>query len=221
MTQSNYVYNYYEKVLSAGHTKLYSYIGFVFSALVSTSGQTTLDFAELQIYGKEVIGTNILNTIYATSNDVISITQNQPTYFKKLNIIISNTRFSYDAINALYYYDLYIQQYIPYSTYGAYKYRNFRISTFVENTDWLNGRNLKDTFGNYYNNPEPLTFYCNNAENISGIVNPNDSYHNCIILGKSLNTNIGNWSAVNNNFNYIRYLSRIGWDMQIILEQLN
>ena len=138
-----------------------------------------------------------------------------------MNIIISNTRFSYDAINALYYYDLYIQQYIPYSTYGAYKYRNFRISTFVENTDWLNGRNLKDTLGNYYNNPEPLTFYCNNAENISGIVNPNDSYHNCIILGKSLNTNIGNWSAVKNNFNYIRYLSRIGWDMQIILEQLN
>jgi hypothetical protein len=221
LTASNYTSGYYEKVLSAGLTTLYNYIGFTFSSLVSTSGNTDLNFSELQIFGKEVIGNNIISTIYATSNDVINIAQQQPTYFKKLNITIPNSRFSYDGINSLFYYDLNIQQYIPYSTYGSFKYRNFRISTFVENTDWLGGRNLKDISGNYYNNPEPLTFYCNNAQNISGIMTPNDSYHNCIILGKSLNTNIGNWSAVSTNFNYIRYLSRIGWDMQIILEMLN
>jgi hypothetical protein len=218
---TSYTGGYYEKMLANTFTTQYQYFGFVVNKLLSISGTIDLSFSDLQIFGKEILGNNIISTIYATSNDVINIAAQQPTYFKKLNITIPNSRFSYDGINSLFYYDLNIQQYIPYSTYNSFKYRNFRISTFVENTDWIGGRNLKDISGNYYNNPEPLTFYCNNAQNTNGIISPNDSYHNCIILGKSINTNIANWSPVANNFNYIRYLTRIGWDMQIVLEQLN
>jgi hypothetical protein len=44
---TSYTHSYNEKII-ASTTPLYSYIGFVFSALLSTSGRSELSFAELQ-----------------------------------------------------------------------------------------------------------------------------------------------------------------------------
>jgi hypothetical protein len=43
-----------------------------FSALLSTSGETDLSFAELQIFGKEILSNSIFSNIYTTSNAVKS-----------------------------------------------------------------------------------------------------------------------------------------------------
>jgi len=64
---TSYTNNYYEKVVS-GTSSLYSYIAFVFSALLSTSGQTELSFAELQMFGKELLNQTVVSNIYTTSN---------------------------------------------------------------------------------------------------------------------------------------------------------
>ncbi len=64
---TSYTNSYYEKTIS-GTTPLYSYIAFVFSALLSVSGQTELSFSELQLFGKEVISNTITSQIYTTSN---------------------------------------------------------------------------------------------------------------------------------------------------------
>ena len=64
---TSYTNNYYEKTLT-GISSLYSYIAFVFSALLSVSGQTELSFAELQIFGKELLNQSIVSNIYTTSN---------------------------------------------------------------------------------------------------------------------------------------------------------
>ena len=64
---TSYSSGYYEKTI-ASISPLYSYIGFVFSSLLSTSGQSDLSFSELQIFGKEVISNTITSQIYTTSN---------------------------------------------------------------------------------------------------------------------------------------------------------
>jgi len=71
---TSYTNSYYEKTIS-GTSPLYSYIGFVFGALLSVSGQTELSFAELQLFGKEVISNAITSQIYATSNAVKGIVE--------------------------------------------------------------------------------------------------------------------------------------------------
>jgi len=71
---TSYTNNYYEKTIT-GISPLYSYIGFVFSALLSTSGQTELSFAELQIFGKELLNQSIISNVYTTSNAVKNIVE--------------------------------------------------------------------------------------------------------------------------------------------------
>lgn len=65
---SSYTSGFYEKTLATTFTTQYQYIGFVFNKLLSTSGQTDLSFAELQIFGKEIISNSIVSNIYTTSN---------------------------------------------------------------------------------------------------------------------------------------------------------
>jgi len=71
---TSYTNNYYEKTIT-GISPLYSYIAFVFSALLSTSGQTELSFAELQIFGKELLNQSIISNVYTTSNAVKNIVE--------------------------------------------------------------------------------------------------------------------------------------------------
>jgi hypothetical protein len=139
---------------------------------------------------------------------------------KKTNILLSNANFQYDGPNGLYYYDLNIEKYEPSVLTNGYKSRAFRISTYVPYCDWRTGNNL------YYNNryinfPEPLTIYMNNNSNVFGISYPNDAYANGLILGKTTNNNIGYWNILLNNYNYIRYLSYVGGDTNIIVENLS
>ena len=60
----------------------------------------------------------------------------------------------------------------------------------------------------------------NNSSNYLGIYTPNDNYTNGIILGKSRDTNIGYFNLVPNNYNYIRYITKVGWDTNVIIERL-
>ena len=72
---TSYTSGYYEKSLNPSFTTQYQYFGFVFKSLLSTSGQTDLSFAELQIFGKEIISNSIVSNIYTTSNAVKNIVQ--------------------------------------------------------------------------------------------------------------------------------------------------
>lgn len=72
---TSYTSGFYEKTLASTFTTQYQYFGFVFNKLLSTSGQTDLSFAELQIFGKEIISNSIVSNIYATSNAVKYIVQ--------------------------------------------------------------------------------------------------------------------------------------------------
>ena len=72
---TSYSGGFYEKSLNPTFTTLYQYIGFVFGALLSVSGQTDLSFAELQLFGKEIISNTITSQIYTTSNAVKGIVE--------------------------------------------------------------------------------------------------------------------------------------------------
>ena len=61
----------------------------------------------------------------------------------------------------------------------------------------------------------------NNNSNVSGIFYPNDAYANALILGKTTNNNIGYWNVLLTNYNYIRYLSYLGWDTNVVIENLS
>ena len=72
------------------------------------------------------------------------------------------------------------------------------------------------------NYPETLTIYMNFNSNVLGNSYPNNNYANGIILGKTQNTNIGYWNLLSSNLNsyyYIRFFSKIGWDLNIVIEK--
>ena len=60
----------------------------------------------------------------------------------------------------------------------------------------------------------------NNSSNWFGIITPNDNYTNGIILGKMKDLNIGYWNLNPLNYNYIRYIAKVGWSVDVILERL-
>ena len=136
---TSYSGGYYEKSLNPSFTKLYNYIGFVFSALLSTSGQTDLSFSELQVFGKEIISNSIVSNIYTTSNAVKSIVENEMPVVKKhkrFNCVVST------AINingtTFYKYDIDLRKYISkgFLEYTYDPYRIFNIQIFY-NTSYF------------------------------------------------------------------------------------
>ena len=163
------------------------------------------------------IKTNVLNL----SNLCININTNTSNFTKKTNVILPNTKFWYDGVNGIYCYDLNIEQYVKSTDLGnSYKARAFRISTYVPAADWRTKWNLY--FNNQYiNYPETLTIHMNNNSNALGNSYPNDAYTNGLIIGKTQNTNIGYWNFVPTNYNYIRYLSYVGWETSVVIENLN
>jgi len=86
---TSYTGGFYEKTLNSSFTTQYQYIGFVFNNLLSTSGQTDLSFAELQIFGKEIISNSIVSNIYATSNAVREIIKNDSIFAKHYGFYIT------------------------------------------------------------------------------------------------------------------------------------
>ena len=163
----------------------------------------------------------IKNNVLNLSNLCININTNTSNFTKKTNVILPNTNFWYDGANGIFCYDLNIEQYVKSIDLGnSYKARAFRISTYVPVADWRTNFNLY-IHNQYVNFPETLTIYMNNNSNIGGNSYPNDAYANGIIIGKTQNINIGYWNFVPTNYNYIRYLSYVGWDTTAIIEALN
>jgi hypothetical protein len=220
------------------------YSGFINSNITTTQFIPSLNTNQISINNINVSNSifinsnlNILNSnslsnsIYTNSNasnfllnSIITNSNTNNIYTsKRSSIIIPASNLWYDASNALYCYDLNIENYAPSINVGSgYLSRAFRISTLVPQADWLTKNNLLINNG-YINYPEPLTFYMNNCSNYLGIKTPNNNYANGIILNKSANTNIGYWNLISSNlnsYNYIRYLSRAGLDMNVIIENL-
>ena len=69
--------------------------------------------------------------------------------------------------------------------------------------------NLIELNSNLFQN-YTLSSFSSNWNGIGGVV-PNDNYCNGIILNKTNNTNVGYWNLVPNNYNYIRYISKLSW----------
>ena len=179
------------------------------------------------------------NLNLTTSNNLFNYSSNTSNFFSNLNFNSSNTtyiyssnnidrynitlpqeNFWYDTGNSVFGYDLNIEKYIPSSNLGGgFKCRSFRIQTIVPQADWRTGNNLYVN-NLYVNNPDTLTFHMNNSSNYFGGIYPNDNYANGIILGKSRDTNIGYWNLIPENYNYIRYLAKVGWQVDVILERL-
>jgi hypothetical protein len=135
---TSYTSGYYEKTIT-GINPIYQYIGFVFNALLSTSGQSDLSFAELQIWGKEVISNIITSQIYTTSNVTKGIVEKECPFLCKhysFNCYVST------AINingtTFYKYDIDLRKYISkrFLDYTNDPYRIFNIKIFY-NTSYF------------------------------------------------------------------------------------
>lgn len=75
LISTDYTYGYYEKTLNPSFITQYQYIGFVFGKLLSVSGQTDLSFAELKLFGKEIINNSIASHKYTTPDAVKNIVE--------------------------------------------------------------------------------------------------------------------------------------------------
>ena len=136
---TSYSSGYYEKSLATTFITSYQYLGFVFNKLLSTSGETTLNFVELQIFGKEILSNSIVSNIYTTSNAVKGIVEfempivckHKAFYCQTSTIIYPN-----NGNTAYYKYDIDMRNYTQtgYIQIGSQSndpYRIFRIRAFL------------------------------------------------------------------------------------------
>ena len=127
---TSYTSGFYEKSLASTFTTQYQYIGFVFNKLLSTSGQTDLSFAELQIFGKEIISNSIVSNIYTTSNAVKNIVEFQmPIVSKHYAFYINITTPIVINSKTYYKYDVDLRQYtkLGYIDIGSQSGDSYRI----------------------------------------------------------------------------------------------
>ena len=165
---------------------------------------------------------NILNDKIDTNQTYIS-----SNYANNIRLKLPNTNFTYDSSAGIYVYDLNISLYVPFkliqqSSTLFIKTRIFRITTFLS-TDFnnLQNTNLNNLTGSPICFPETLLIYMSNDKNTSGIHTADDNYCNGLIYGKQ-NPNIysGYWNIVPTNFNYIRFITGVGFDMNVIIEPI-
>jgi hypothetical protein len=165
---------------------------------------------------------NILNTKIDTNQ-----TYNSSNSANNIRLKLPNTNFTYDSSTGIYVYDLNISLYVPFkliqqSSTLFIKTRIFRITTFLS-TDFnnLQNTNLNNLTGSPICFPETLLIYMSNDRNISGIHTADDNYCNGLVYGKQ-NPNIysGYWNIVPTNFNYIRFITGVGFDMNVIIEPI-
>ena len=127
---TSYTSGYYQKTLDVSFTTQYQYIGFTFSKLLSTSGETTLNFSELQLFGKEIISNSIVSNIYATSNAVKNIIiYDTPVVAKHFAFYISITTPIVINTKTYYKYDIDLRQYtkLGYIDIGSQSGDSYRI----------------------------------------------------------------------------------------------
>ena len=165
---------------------------------------------------------NILNTKIDTNQTYIS-----SNYANNIRLKLPNTNFTYDSSAGIYVYDLNISLYVPFkliqqSSTLFIKTRIFRITTFLS-TDFnnLQNTNLNNLTGSPICFPETLLIYMSNDKNTSGIHTADDNICNGLIYGKQ-NPNIysGYWNIIPTNFNYIRFITGVGFDMNVIIEPI-
>jgi hypothetical protein len=114
LTEANYNLGYYEKTLANTFTTLFNYIGFSFNSLVGTSGATSLNFAELQLFGKEQLSYNIDSYKYTTPEAVkVVVRDDMPDVPKRRGFIVSIPASAtyFDGNTTFYKYDLDLRLY--------------------------------------------------------------------------------------------------------------
>ena len=227
LTEADYNYGYYEKTLASGFTTLFNYIGFSFNSLTGTSGATDLNFAELQLFGKEQLSYNIDSYKYTSKDEVKAVVRNEmPDVGKRHNIIVSllpqNTY--YDSITDTTYfkYDLDLRIYCQNSVIEPTNdlMRIFKIKAWYQ----------PSYFQSYINgNPYVISYevwmsYKNNA--IPGM--PQTAGLNIFALGEPANQKLANilpnelmiLRNVNGSLNYLTIVSRTPADVSIIIEDM-
>jgi hypothetical protein len=226
---TSYSGGFFEKSLNPTFTTQYQYIGFVFNKLLSTSGQTDLSFAELQIFGKEIISNSIVSKIYTTSNAVKYLVRNEmPDVPKRKMFIISipssATFFDSTSSTTYYKYDLDLRNYTTTQIIPSIPITNDLLRIF-KISFWY----IPSYFGSYING-EPYvvnyTIYMSNKSNpIFG--KPETAGINIYAVGFPENTKLSNilpnnlmlLKNYNSNFNYLTIVSRTApADLYCIIE---
>ena len=225
---SDYTFYYYNKALATTFITSYQYIGFVFNKLVSTSGATTLDFAELQIFGKEIISNTIDSQIYTTSNAVKGIVEfempivckHKAFYCQTSSIIYPN-----NGNTAYYKYDIDMRNYTQtgYIQIGSQSndpYRIFRIRAFLGSCYFST---IVNGLPNILHYEIYMSYKANAASggqgaagvNIFAVGVPNNPSLNIIPPN-----NIFILTNPFNDFNYITLVSTSPADIRVIIEDL-
>jgi hypothetical protein len=223
---TSYTNSYYEKTISE-ISPLYSYIAFVFSALLSVSGQSDLSMAEIQIFGKEVISNTITSQIYTTSNICKNlIIYDTPQVCKHFAFYCQTTTPIYiNGGNTQYYkYDIDMTNYtttgyIQIGSGANDPYRIFRIRAFFGSCYFSKITNGLPDILHYeiYMSSKAAAGGSGTTAgiNIFAIGYPNNSSLNVIPPN-----NLFIISNPSNNFNYITLVSTSPADVRVVIEDL-
>jgi hypothetical protein len=228
LTEANYNLGYYEKTLANTFTTLYNYIGFSFNSLTGTAGATDLNFAELQLFGKEQLSYNIDSYKYTSSNAVKYLVRNEmPDVGKRQAFYVSIPALStyYDGTSATTYYkyDLDLRLYTKTQTIANTSdlMRIFKIRFWY----------VPSYFGSYINGEPYVSSYevymSYKANAIPGM--PQTAGLNIYSVGFPDNTKLANilpnqlmlLRNVNGSINYLTIVSRTApCDIYVILEDM-
>jgi hypothetical protein len=225
---TSYTSGYYEKTLATTFITQFQYIGFVFGKLLSTSGETTLNFVELQIFGKEIISNTIDSQIYTTSNAVKGIVEfEMPIVCKHKAFYCQTSSIIYPNLgNTAYYkYDIDMRNYTQtgYIQIGSQSndpYRIFRIRAFLGSCYFST---IVNGLPNILHYEIYMSYKANAASggqgaagvNIFAVGVPNNPSLNIIPPN-----NIFILTNPFNDFNYITLVSTSPADIRVIIEDL-
>jgi len=225
---SDYTFYYYNKALASTFTVQYQYIGFVFGKLVSTSGATTLNFAELQIFGKEIISNTIDSQIYTTSNAVKGIVEfEMPIVCKHKAFYCQTSTIIYPNLgNTAYYkYDIDMRNYTQtgYIQIGSQSndpYRIFRIRAFLGSCYFSSIKNGLPDILHYEIYMSYKAQAASGGQGAAGVNIYSIGYPNNPSLNIIPPNNIFILSNPFNDFNYITLVSTSPADIRVIIEDL-
>ena len=227
LISTDYSLGYYEKTLATTFSTTYQYIGFTFSKLVSVSGQTELCFAELQLFGKEILDNTIVSNIFTTSNAVKSIVRNEmPDVGKKYGFIIeipsTATYFDNTSSTTFYKYDIDLRNYTKtLNLIGTNDpYRIFKIRL------WYG----PSYFGSYLNGiPYVINYEIYMSLKSNPVFQkPETAGLNIFAIGDPQNSKLTNILPNNlmllknsfNNFNFLTVVSRDPASIMVIIEDM-
>ena len=177
------------------------------------------------------MSSNLLNKQnYINSNSITDILGMYPTSTSLLSILTGYERINYvfisfasyrtDPTNSppTFFYDLDITKYVKPSLFeNTYTTRIFRITTYMD-VSWSNNSQFNLSLGGVAY-PETLTIYMSDSP-LNGLGAPLSNWCNGLIIGKLNNTNMGYWNIIPTNNNYIRFLSKLGYNTYCIIESI-